>query len=85
MRDLRMVARAELALHVRRLGLGRHARELDPLRLGHFHAVEPGEEIEMPIGPPQFAVGDRTKSDRLLLGDDLLDLGVFDCGEFGRG
>ena len=39
----------------------------------------------MPIGAPQFAVGDGTQPDRLLLDDNLFDLGVFDCRQFGGG
>ncbi len=72
MRDLRMMPRAKLAFHEWRLGLRLHAGKLDAVRgPDHFHAVEPGEEIKMPIGTPEFAVGDRAKTDLLLLGDDL--------------
>jgi len=39
----------------------------------------------MPIGAPQLAIGDRTKPDLLLLGDDLFDLGVFDRRELDSG
>jgi hypothetical protein len=79
-----MMPRTELALHEGRLGLGLHARELDALGgLHHLHAVEPGEKIEMPIGTPEFAVGDGTQADLFLPGDDLPDLGILDRFEFG--
>ena len=56
---------------------------LMPFRLDHLDAVEPGQKIEMPIGAPQFTVGDRVKSDLLLPGDDRLDLGVLDLLQRG--
>ena len=40
--------------------------------------VQPTEEVVMPPGPAVLAVGDRLEADRLLLGDDLPDLGVLD-------
>ena len=41
-------------------------------------AVEAPEEIEMPPGAAEFAVGDRLQADLFLLLDDALDLAVFD-------
>jgi hypothetical protein len=49
-----------------------------------FGAVEAPEEIEMPPGTAELAVGDGVKADVLLLLDDALDFAVFDflqlCG-----
>ena len=82
MRDHRVMRRAELAGDARRLGLGLNARELDSLvDLDEFDTVELAQEIHMPPGPPEFAVGDRLEADLLLLGDDLADFFVFDGGE----
>ncbi len=46
-------------------------------------AVEPPEEIEMPPGTAEFAVGDRLQADLFLFLDDLLDLAVLDRLEGG--
>jgi hypothetical protein len=43
-----------------------------------FGAVKAPEEIEMPPGAAELAVGDGVKSDFLLLPDDVVDLAVFD-------
>ena len=48
-----------------------------------FDAVEPPQEIEMPPGTAEFAVGDGLQPDRFLLLDDVLDLAVFDLFELG--
>ena len=82
MRDHRVMPRAELAGDARCLGLGLNARELDSLvDVDEFDTVELAQEIHMPPGPPEFAVGDRLEADLLLLGDDLADFFVFDGGE----
>ncbi len=41
-------------------------------------AVEAPEEIEMPPGAAEFAVGDRLQADVLLLFDDAFDLAILD-------
>src|SRR5205807_8799553 len=84
-----------LALHERRLGLGGDAGKLDALGFDHLDAVEPRQEIEMPVGPAELAVGDAAQSDRFLLRDDLFDFLVLDrralsglppaLGAFGAG
>ena len=48
-----------------------------------FDAVEAPEEIEMPPGTAEFAVGDRLQADILLAFDDALDLLILDCLERG--
>jgi hypothetical protein len=67
--------------------------ELDSGRGGNRrNAFEAAEEIEMPPGAAEFAVGRELETDLGLLLDDLLDLAVFDFfqrggdlafGEFG--
>ena len=47
-------------------------------------AVEAPEEIEMPPGAAEFAVGDRLQAGLFLLLDDALDLAVFDAAQLGR-
>ena len=44
-------------------------------------AVETAEEIEMPPGAAEFAVGGELEPDLFLLLDDLLDLAVFDLAQ----
>ena len=46
--------------------------------------VEHAEEIEMPPGPAELAVGGELEADLFLLPDDLLDLAVLDLLELGR-
>src|ERR1019366_10213665 len=73
MRDLGMLPRAKFAFYKRGLRLRLHAGKLDALRgPDHFHAVESRKKIEMPVGAPELAVGDRAKTDFLLFGDELL-------------
>ncbi len=50
-----------------------------------FDAVEPPEEVEMPPRAAEFAVADRLQAERFLLGNDALDLPVFNIAERGRG
>ena len=68
-----------LAGHAHAARLGLDAGELDAV-VGRV-ALDPAEafeKIEMPPGAAVFAVGRKLQADLLLLGDDLLDLGVFD-------
>ena len=59
--------------------LGLDAVELDAGIGGDRRdAGKPAEEIEMPPGAAEFAVGGELEADLLLLLDDLLDLAVFD-------
>ena len=64
----RMAVEADLAGDLQRLRLGLHALELDAvLGLHHLDALQPAEEVEMPPGAAELAVGDRLQADRLLL------------------
>ncbi len=82
----RVVGEADLALDPDALHLGLHALELDAvLELVEFDAVEHAEEVEMPPGAAEFAVGGELEADLFLLLDDLLDLAVFHLLELGRG
>ena len=61
------------------IGLGCASLELDlALAKIGLDAVERAEEIVVPEGAAEFAVGDRLEADLLLLVDDLLDLAVLD-------
>ena len=63
-----------------------HALELDAVvDLVDLDAVEHAEEIEMPPGAAEFAVGRELEPDLFLLLDDLLDLAVLDRRERCRG
>src|SRR4029079_11030986 len=80
----RMVGEADLADDAQALRLGLHAAELDALvAFVEIDAVEHAEEIEVPPGPPELAVGRELEADLLLLLDDLLDLTVLDGLELG--
>ena len=81
----RMVGEADLAVDAQALRLGLHALELDAVvELVELDAVEHAEEIEVPPGAAEFAVGRELEADLLLLLDDLLDLAVLDLLELGR-
>ena len=81
----RMVGEADLADDAQALRLGLHAAELDALvGLVDLDAVEHAEEIEVPPGAAELAVGRELEADLLLLLDDLLDLAVLDGLELGR-
>ena len=85
MLDHRMAREADLADDVGPLGLGLHAGELDAvLDLLHLDAVERAEEIEVPPGAAELAVGCELQAAFLLLSDDLLDLGVLDGAAVAR-
>ena len=82
----RVIGEADLAGDLDALHLGLHALELDAVvELVELDAVEHAEEIEMPPGAAEFAVGGELEADLLLLLDDLLDLAVLDLFELGRG
>ena len=84
MLDHRMAGEADLADDAGAFGARLHAGKRDALR--HrvaLDAVEPPEEIEVPPGAAELAVGDRLEADLLLLLDDALDLAVLDRLELG--
>ena len=55
------------------------ALELDLLlRLVQLHAIQPGDEIEVPVGAPVFAVGGGAQPQFLLPADRRLDAAVLD-------
>src|SRR5262249_24505088 len=85
-RQHRMVGKRDLAHDAQPLRLGLHAAELDAL-LGfvNLHAVEHAEEVEVPPGAAELAVGCKLKAELLLLLDDLFDLAVLDRLELGGG
>ena len=74
-----MAGKADLAGDLDALVARRDAGEGDAL-VHHvlLDAVETPEEIEMPPGAAEFAVGDRLQADLFLLLDDALDLAVLD-------
>ena len=72
----------ELAGDLQALGLGLDAVELDAVVEHHaLAALELPEEIEVPPGAAELAVGGELQADLLLLPDDLLDLLVLDLLE----
>ena len=84
MLEHRMVGEADLADDARALGAGLQALERDALLHDvALDAVETPEEIEVPPGAAELAVGDRLEPDLLLLLDDALDLAVLDRLELG--
>jgi hypothetical protein len=73
-----MVRKTELPGDADALRLGLNALKLDALLdLVKLDAVEHAEEIKMPPGAPELAVGREPKADFFLLLDDPLDLAVF--------
>ncbi len=86
MLDHRMAGEVDLAVDPDGLVLGLDAMEFDAGRGGDRRdAFEPAEEIEMPPGAAEFAVGGELQADLGLLLDDLLDLAVFDRFQRGGG
>src|SRR4051812_2088427 len=75
-------AGTELADHPQHHGLRLRSLEFD-LALADIglDAVELAEEIVVPEGAAELAVGDRFEADLLLPADDLLDLAVLDLRE----
>src|SRR5215472_14736229 len=85
-RQHRMVGKADLAHDAQPLRLGLHATELDALLgLVNLDPVEHAEEVEVPPGAAELAVGRKLKAEFLLLLDDLFDLAVLDRLELGGG
>ena len=79
-----MAGKAELAGDLDALVAGGDAGERDAgVHDVLLDAVEAPEEIEMPPGAAELAVGDRLQADLLLLLDDALDLAVLDRLERG--
>ena len=84
MLEHRVAGEAELAGHFQALVAGGNAGEGDAgLHDVLLDAVEAPEEIEMPPGAAELAVGDRLQADLFLFLDDALDLAVFDRLERG--
>ena len=74
-----MAGEAQLSRHPHGARLGLGALELDALgRLVTFDALQALEEVEMPPGTPELAIGRRLQADRLLARDDLADLRILD-------
>ena len=81
----RMVGEADLAHDAQALRLGLHAAELNALvGIVNLDAVEHAEEIEVPPGAAELAVGRELETQLLLLLDDLFDLTILDGLELGR-
>ena len=77
-----VVGEVELADDADRVMPGLHARELDALvGMKQLAAGQIGEEVEMPPGAAEFAVGRELQADRGLLVHDLLDLHVLDLAQ----
>src|ERR1700733_5665131 len=72
-----MAGKADLGVDLERMRLGHHAVKLNAAVGGvHFHAVEAAEEIELPPGAAQFAVGRKLQAELLLLADHPLNFPV---------
>ena len=81
----RMVVEADLAGDFQRLRLRLDTLELDAvLGLHDLHALQFAEEVEMPPGAAELAVGHRLQADRLLLRHHVADRPVLDLAELGR-
>lgn len=77
-----VVGEIELADHADRIMPRLDARELDArVRVKHFAAGELGQEVKVPPGAAEFAVGRELQADRGLLVHDLLDLHVLDLAQ----
>ena len=77
-----MAGKSQLSGHPHGPRLGLDAVKLDSL-LGvvAFDTFEPLEEIEMPPGPAELAVGRSLETGLLLPGDDLADLPILHIAE----
>ena len=63
-------------------GLDLNALELDAvIELVEFDALEHAEEVEVPVGAAEFAVGRELEADLFLLPNDLFDLAVLDVSQ----
>ena len=83
MLDHRMAGEADLAGDLGAFVARPRGGEGDAgLHDGLLDAVEAPEEIEMPPGAAEFAVGDRLQAGIFLLLDDVLDLAVFHRFQF---
>ena len=81
-----VIGETDLAGDADALRLGLDALELDAvIELVEFDTVEHAEEIEVPVGAAEFAVGRELEADLFLLPDDLFDLAVLDVLELLRG
>ena len=78
MLDLRMAGEIDLAGDLERLGLGIDAVKFDRRRADPLDSLQAPEEIEMPPGAAEFAIGGELQAYLFLAFDDLLDLAVFD-------
>ena len=68
---------ADRAIHLEPIGLGLAALELDALvALVHLDAAELCQEVEMPEGTAELAIGHRLQAIGLLLGDGVDDGGI---------
>ena len=84
MLDHRMSGETDLAGDLDAFVARRHRGEGDAaIHDMALDAVEPPQEVEMPPGAAEFAVGDRLQAGRFLLLDDVLDGAVLDRFEFG--
>src|SRR5258707_10729637 len=83
MREHRMiVGEIEPADHTHRVMPGLNARELDAfVGVEQFAAGELRQEIKMPPGAAEFAIGRELQADRRLLVHDLFDLDVLDLAQ----
>ena len=75
----RVAGESEPAVDLQRVSLGLHAGKLDAV-IGEVEAdtVETAEEVEVPPGAAELAVGRHLEPDLLLFFDDPLDLAIFD-------
>ena len=78
MLEMRMAGEIDLAIDLDRLALGLDAVEFDRRRGDEVDALQTAEEIEMPPGAAELAVGGQLQTDFFLLLDDLDDFAVFD-------
>src|SRR5260370_19775831 len=75
----------DLAMDVQALGLCLGALELQALGdADELDAVGLGQEIVVPPGATELAIGHRLQADRLLPGDELADLGILHRLQFTR-
>ena len=79
MLDHRMAGKPDLAGNAQGLGNADPALEIHAgIRLDGGDAVELLEEVEMPEGAAELAIGHALEANRFLLGDQRLDLAILD-------